>query len=499
MTKLYSSLFTTKTGNIIPVFSSGKTMESKYNPVVEADRLLEITEKSDFYIILGIGSGIFIEKLFTKYPNSTLLCVERTQEDLIFLQNLDSINKLNYKNIIFSTIENLQEQIIKNYIPAFYGSFKIIEQRAWIQENQDLYKNIKESIEAALHEISKDFSVQAHFGNIWHKNILNNFNLMSEFKHKLCNLDLNTKKTAAIIAAGPSLNTTIKELIKNRNNYFIISTDTAYSSLLKNNIIPEAVVSIDGQAISRSHFLHKNNVLTNTLFIFDLCSNFSAANHIFENNGKVLFSISGHPLSNFISEKNPDSFINLYSGSGTVTIAAFDFALKAGFSNIHVFGADFSYLNGLSYAKGTYLDSIYSINSNKLNTIENAFNKLFFRTELIPLNKKKVSTTVLNSYKESFENYLGSNNLKWEKQKDIYYVSNENQNKIVLKELKYTYLELVQNYINTQSTPQIQSIFELNNWEISFLPLISWLRLHDNKDSSIDDLFKTAHSFLQRK
>ena len=79
---------------------------------------------------------------------------------------------------------------------------------------------------------------------------------------------------------------------------------------------------------------------------------------LLEFNFKFFYS----PISSTI-----DSFFpNLFSGAGTVTIAATDFAFHCGFKNIQVFGADFSYQNGKTYAKGTYLDVLYHKDENKI-------------------------------------------------------------------------------------------------------------------------------------
>ena len=76
-------------------------------------------------------------------------------------------------------------------------------------------------------------------------------------------------------------------------------------------------------------------------------------------------------------------FPKIDSISGTVTMAALNFAIKMGFENINIIGADFGYLNGKTYAKGTYFDSIYNIKTLKTNTNETIFDKLLFRTNLI--------------------------------------------------------------------------------------------------------------------
>ena len=74
--------------------------------------------------------------------------------------------------------------------------------------------------------------------------------------------------------------------------------------------------------------------------------------------------------------------------------------------NIQLIGADFGYLDGKPYCKGTYLDHLYNQNTSKLTNSETLFSKLMFRTELIDINSIKKTTTVLVSYRISFEDFI---------------------------------------------------------------------------------------------
>ena len=71
---------------------------------------------------------------------------------------------------------------------------------------------IKTIVEKAIKTVKADFAVQSHFGKIWNKNIFENLKIASEQKNTsqtIENLKKNNKKTAAIIAAGPTLDTTV--------------------------------------------------------------------------------------------------------------------------------------------------------------------------------------------------------------------------------------------------------------------------------------------------
>lgn len=498
---IYTQLFTTKTNHIIPVLENGKTVESRYNPVVEAQRKIEqIQSLNHFIIVIGLASGIIVEELLKKNQNCRILVVEREQTDYDFLSQIKTVeNLLKNKNIIFSNPKNLYNDIISNYIPAFYGNIEILENNIWAIENKETISLINGIIQIANEDILKDYSVQSHFGKIWQKNIFSNLKICSENKLH-CEIEPN-KKTAVIVAAGPSLDQSISILENSKEEYFVIATDTAWQSLRKRNIKTDCVISIDGQNISTNHFLVSNKDSKEKPFIiFDLTANSNAARHLINQGYNLFYCINNHPLSNFINAKNNNCFINLDSGSGTVTIAALDFALKIGFEKIKVLGADFAYINRKTYTKSTYLENQFSIVQNKINSIDKSYSKLMFRTPLINENNKLINT-VLKSYEKSFCEFLEKNNCTFIKENNIYEISTRNKiiNKFHIKQ-SCNYSETVNEFrqICTENHT-VNSIFELKNEYICLLPLISWLRNNDDiKEGSFSDYLKEAFKLTQR-
>lgn len=479
---LYSNKLQTKTGSFIPVLNNGRTIESKYNPEREAENLLNsINTIPEFIIVFGVASGIFIKQCFARFPKAFILGVENTQADIDFLQDFQNVQEISKnKNFFITTIADFKQNLTRLYLPSLYGNLKIIEILSWANENKEIMPLLKDELNSAIKAISADFSVQAHFGKIWQKNILNNLYYCQNHQYKI-NFKTD-KKTAAVIAAGPTLDSKIEVLKKERQKLYIISTDTAYQTLIKNNIYPEIVVSLDGQFLSHEHFMNTCKEEP-TIFAFDLCSSNSCIRNIPSN--KLFFFNSGHPLSVLASSAKDADFPELYSGAGTVTITAFDLAKNLGFSEIQVYAADFSYVNGKAYSKGTYLDSIYRNNDNKLFNSETSFTKLMFRTELITISEIAKTTEVLNSYKSSFEEYLKNNNFNFEKKEDIYFTncSNKIKNLVISNHFSFdSFLEL------------FKSEYDKNNY-LPLLPYISYLRIK-NPSSAFEDFLKLAYSEL---
>ena len=500
---IYSSFIEAKTGELIPALKNGKTLESRYNPKNDALKKLNTIDSSkSFFIVIGIASGIFINELLKRNPLAKIICIEQNQEDINFLMQSSLIKQISQNsNIIFCNQNNIVETLINNYIPAFYGNIQIIENQIWCLENRDSHQIIQALLNKSLEYISKDFSVQSHFGKLWQSNIINNIKLLNTFNIENT-ISIPLEKEAVIVAAGPSLDKKISYLKNNNDKFFIISTDTAYSTLLKNNVFGDCVVSIDAQQISYNHFINENKSSKDTLFVFDLTGNHSACKKLLETNHKLLFTINNHPLSNFINSFSNNIFPSIFTGAGTVTIGAVDLAVKLGFKKIQVYGADFSYINNKPYTKGTYLDSLYFLSNNIINSAEKAFSSLMFRTEIKKSWENRIQTWVLASYEASFNDYLNSINADYKKEDDIYkieilnnknHLSIKKQNSINLDEL---YSKFKNENCNFNEKKQINN---LKNTDICLLPLISWLRNNDNiKEDNFSDLLKIAYSIILR-
>lgn len=489
---IYKEIIKSKNNFDIPVLLSGKAMHSKYDPSKEGESFgSDLGEKCHFAIVLGLGGSYHILPLAQKREDIFFLVIENSKEDLEFLNTIPSVKKiLSLKNVKVTFVNELKESLLKEYIPALYGDLSILKQRIWCEENAEYTQKILEKIKECLALISADFSVQSHFGSIWQRNFFINLQLIKNYKSPSIK-QLPTHKTAAIIAAGPSLDSHIEELIKNRDSYYIIATDTAFLSLSKYKIISDAVLSIDAQNISANHF--RGNIDSKTIFVLPLCGNTNATLTAVKNRCPLLFAKTGHPLEELVDSLSDKSFLlPLNSGSGTVTIAALDFAEKMGFENIIVFGADFSYKDCKPYAKGTYLETLYRIKDNKIHSAENDFVHLMYRTEIFKNDKKSFTTPILQSYKNSFLAVLLQNKIDYYIKNDTYVCNKKNidnkQNYDMEKYFSYPKdFQKLKNYLENEKICKTH-----------LLPYIAFLQNHEGKNLSISELTKLAYSKILR-
>ena len=490
-----------KNGSLVPVFTTGRLMHSKYNPQNEAVQFAKAIDKADLFIILGLGGGYHIEAIQNAHPNAKIIVAENSFSDINTLLEIPLVKNLS-QSIIFCTKENIAQTILSVYNPLLFERFSVISQRAWAQNYPELDTTFRAIINATLKNVSADYSVQAHFGRHWHRNIIENIKFLST--HSNAPLPLSNGKTAAIIAAGPSLDKSAKKINANRENYFVIATDTAFSALHRRGIYCDVVISIDAQNISYKHFMcidAKEN--KRTLFVFDLSSPPSSIRKIAQLGFPIHFTINRHPLSQLASQFFP--FMTVESGAGTVTIAAADFARQIGFTQIELFGADFAYSLGKPYTKGTYLDSIYRESEKRIDNTETKYTALMYRTELMAKADGVFTTPILESYKSTMEFFFSQNN---------FYKVNENTYKakdsIISKEpcekfyaKKFPYQEFI-HYLLSQTKKNIETnsnsdknIFN-NNCVIAHLPAMAAIKSKQCENNAIFTLLKLAYSATVR-
>ena len=86
---IYESIILSKSNIQVPLFKSGRSVDSRYFPEKEAEKIIaEISNSYKIFLVLGIGSGILIQKLCEKFPDAKILAMEKKECDLDFLSQL---------------------------------------------------------------------------------------------------------------------------------------------------------------------------------------------------------------------------------------------------------------------------------------------------------------------------------------------------------------------------------------------------------------------------
>ncbi|MDR2314297.1 MAG: DUF115 domain-containing protein [Spirochaetaceae bacterium] len=339
-----------RTGEVIPALldSTGQAhpLHSTVDPHREGERLISTLHEEGYVIFLGLGGAFAAEAALERTETKKVLVIEYDRDGIAeLLSSRDYISLLKdprFRILPDPSEADIEKYLLETYIPAVDGGIRVFPLRIRT-DKEERFSAAGDAIKRSIDAVSRDYSVQAYFGKRWFANIIRNLPLAEGRLPVLPPL-----RRAAICAAGPSLDEQIPRIKKNRDSYFLIAADTSLSVLLHGGIEPDGVVSIDCQHISYRHFFQA--LPAKTMLFLDLAS----PPPVGARTENRFFFCGGHPLTRYISRKWRALPVLDTSGAN-VSYAAFSLAEILGAGEIILYGADFSYPQGQTYARGTYI------------------------------------------------------------------------------------------------------------------------------------------------
>lgn len=392
----------------VPFVKAGEnfvSLCSLFSSEAESRKIFNSFKQSGFTVFFGFGAGRHIVPFLQKREISGILVIDydvkyfRAIFEEIDLTGFFSNKKFHL--LVDPSPEEIKDHILKNFFPALSGGFQIIPLKNRTNQEKSFFLGASSVIEETLNMISGDYTVQSLFGRRWFKNIIGNIKRSAESKETI-----PPQKKVLITGAGPSLEMQIEEIRREKKSGFLIASDTSFPALMENGIEPDAVISIDCQHITYSHFFKK--IPKQTKLVLDLASPVFLSRL----SEKTIFFISGHPLSLFVGSRWRD-FPHIDTSGGNVSHAALSLASSLNAEEIHIFGLDFSYPDRKSYARGCYIYDNLGKHAGRYSTLEHLM--FSFSSHAAPTEKNDghivYSTKMLEKYHESFMNFAEGNNL----------------------------------------------------------------------------------------
>jgi hypothetical protein len=304
-------------------------------------------------------SGILIIEESHEYLKAVISAIDL--KDLI----LDS----RVQWLIPSTMDDVKQLLLESYLPAVSGNLRLLPLKTRTNSSRAFFDSVASVVRKTIDNFSEDYSVQSYFGKRWFTNSIRNLKAAGE-----STTTIRPVRRACITGAGPGLEDSLDILRNNKGDFSIIATDTSLPFLLQHKLVPDIVVSIDCQHITYHHFL--SGFPEEVPLVLDLASPVFLSRL----SRYPIFFTSGHPFSQFINT-HWRKFPSIDTSGGNVSHAAVSLACALGAEEIHVYGADFSYPQGKSYARGTYLYPYFHSNSNRFKPVEKQFIDFIFRNE----------------------------------------------------------------------------------------------------------------------
>ena len=247
----------------------------------------------------------------------------------------------------------------------------------------------------------------SRFDKLWAYNIASNVAKISTHYGVNKFFDKYKNIPAVIVSAGPSLEKNIRKLKEMKNKALIIAVDTAMKPLFSHNISPHFVITIDPQKKNSKYF--RNVDFKDCVLIAESSVDKEAIDSF---NGAIYFISSIFPLAKYFMEELGNRG-DITTG-GSVSTAAYDFAIRIGANPIIMVGLDLSFPNYQTHIKGSYHEENFFTEIYKLDSYDSRIYKVLIagnlREEKNIYNEKVWTDSRFDMYKNWYEEQCEKNN-----------------------------------------------------------------------------------------
>jgi len=250
------NITTSKSGiaTLSKVFPDGtkKSLHSKYDPTQEAIKLIDanFTDESSNYILMGLGLGYHLNDLHRRISSQDRIIIFEKNPTLVrlaFTQNnfSEALSNPGVSFHIDTDPSNIEQILYKDRTNLAIHGYTPIHLKSLVNHEGDYYKLINLAIEEAHQKFKLDINTQAAYSQKFYKNIFNNGIAITESPGIVSLRNIFSNIPTIIVSAGPSLDKNIGLIKSVRNEILVISVATALKPLIRNDITPDIVITID--------------------------------------------------------------------------------------------------------------------------------------------------------------------------------------------------------------------------------------------------------------
>lgn len=341
-------------------------LNSSYRPIQEAQKwamqCFEDYKISRVITVYGFGNGYCLREICKKLSSKDLLIVyepfkslfkyvlsEYDISDIIDKDNVYIIvgkeGFVNFKEIYRSSVGMLN---VKYSYELVHPQYDKIDSNLYLSYLHSVV-GYKDSIKASLNTMvsrGRRIIECKYYG----LKRLKGCNILSDIKDTMTD-----KKTMIIVSAGPSLEKNAEMLKKAKNHALIVCTDTAYNTLCRYQVVPDALVTVC--SYKNMHVFKEESCKKINLF----CAFSANMDYIEKHNGKRIYYDSDY-IEREILTNIGKKVIPLEKG-GSVATSAMMLGIALGMENIIFVGQDLAYGdNEMSHAGGVKEQGYYDDN-----------------------------------------------------------------------------------------------------------------------------------------
>ena len=360
----------TKSKNLsAKVIKNGKSvlLHSAYDPVKEANTLIkEIEDDIDMVFIFGIGGGYLINAL----KKFNIVIIEPSISFFNLLIDNFKLDKiLEDSKITFFIGGNDIEDIEKFISLKTTKKVKFFITRSYSNLFTDDALFYQTKVLSIIDKKTININTILRFDKLWAYNIASN--VVEIATHYGVNRFFDKYKNipAVVVSAGPSLEKNIRKLKELKDKAIIIAVDTAMKPLSSHNISPHFVITIDPQKKNSKYFRNVN--FKDTVLIAESSVDNEAISSF---KGAIYFLDSIFPLAKYFMR--PLGKRGDITMGGSVSTAAYDFAIRIGANPIIMLGLDLSFPNHQTHIKGSYHEENFFTEIGKLDSYDSRIYKV---------------------------------------------------------------------------------------------------------------------------
>ena len=366
-----------------------KYIHSKYDPVKEAETILKNIDlnKYDFIVLAGNGLGYLLKNILSNKKIKKVVVIEKEEE--IYKEFLKINKNEDYNNVDFlvdKDPEYASNYIVNKFNLLNYRGFYLIELPGVTNCSPSYFKGLKLLLNKRLNDKMNNQLTESGLGISLVNNFLNNLNQLEKINLFKINKTLSRDKKAIIISAGPSLEKDIERLKILQQDCYIFAVDTALKYLLKNNITPDIVFSMDPQFYTYYHF-YPYSLNKKVRSVLDIFTGFPTMKLIDD----PLVMISRNFISGFLFEKEDLT----PAGGGSITNFIYQF-IKDYFDEIIFLGLDLCYKDLNMYVAHTYLNHYFLKRNTRAESLQSIYLKFYLSRakRKIKFKDKEYATTM---------------------------------------------------------------------------------------------------------
>lgn len=326
----------TKTG-LKTVELNGYLLHSKYDPIKEAERIVEKEHKENYvHVLFGYGLGYLADALKSKMKNKEELIIIDPFKDSLCTENDEVIDAAN-GDLIRAKISNTLSHNRRDLRIICSQNYDKLAGEEYIL----LLKSIKE---IQYMKVVSENTIR--FANeFWQENYIKNLVFATQ-DAPLSELNKMYNCPVVIASGGPSLTKQLPLLKKIRKQIILIASGSTINSLINEQIEPDYVVTIDGADVNYEHF--KDLKLIESTLLYSLTSNYKIQHKYSGERCAFLPKIDKQIEHRLRTEYHLE--LPVIAGGASVANSALTIAKYITSGPIALIGQDLAFTNNLSHA-----------------------------------------------------------------------------------------------------------------------------------------------------